>query len=426
MRLRYYRSSCSEATKRKAAARSPARSNGERMNKPLSPEFGSIGKADAPQGRPAAADRQGRFTDDFRCRASLRGDGALALSACTHRLASTRRAAPRCRACWRAHRRDCVADELKPIPHDPLPKTKYDMKLTGPGGEPIFIGPHLLLPADKARHVGEAVAMVVAETRGAGAGRCRGGRGRLRRTALRDRQREGAEPGAPRRLGRVPDNVFIDTWFGDRGGDRRAPSRRPRTSSARISTSAASPRVTMEPRAALGDYDAATGRYTLYAGSGGAVRQKARDRRGARHRAEDVRVLSYDVGGNFGATQPRLRRVRPGRSGPRARSAARSNTPRRARNPSSPTTRAAISRDASNSRSTQGRPLPRDARRQPQQRRRALRVAVAARQGLGPDHRLLRHSGRDFARARRVHQHHADPRLSLAPAGRRSSSRSSG
>ena len=32
--------------------------------------------------------------------------------------------------------------------------------------------------------------------------------------------------------------------------------------------------VTMELRAALGHYDAATERYTLYAGSGGAVRQK--------------------------------------------------------------------------------------------------------------------------------------------------------
>ena len=28
----------------------------------------------------------------------------------------------------------------------------------------IFAGPHVLLPADKARHVGEAVAMVVADT----------------------------------------------------------------------------------------------------------------------------------------------------------------------------------------------------------------------------------------------------------------------
>ncbi len=60
---------------------------------------------------------------------------------------------------------DCLADGLGPIPHYPLPKTKFDLKLTGPGGSDVFIGPHMLLPADKVRHVGEAVAMVVAETR---------------------------------------------------------------------------------------------------------------------------------------------------------------------------------------------------------------------------------------------------------------------
>src|SRR5579872_2912720 len=59
---------------------------------------------------------------------------------------------------------DCAAGKLGAIQHDPLPKTKYDMKLHGPGGGEVFIGPHLLLPTDKARHVGEAVAMVVAET----------------------------------------------------------------------------------------------------------------------------------------------------------------------------------------------------------------------------------------------------------------------
>src|SRR5580692_181638 len=59
---------------------------------------------------------------------------------------------------------DCLADKLAPIPHDPVPKTKFDMKLHAPGGGEVFIGPHLLLPADKARHVGEAVAMVVAAT----------------------------------------------------------------------------------------------------------------------------------------------------------------------------------------------------------------------------------------------------------------------
>ena len=59
---------------------------------------------------------------------------------------------------------DCLADGLGPIPHNPVPQTRYDMKLTAPGGGTVFIGPHLLLPWDRVRHVGEAVAMVVAET----------------------------------------------------------------------------------------------------------------------------------------------------------------------------------------------------------------------------------------------------------------------
>jgi carbon-monoxide dehydrogenase large subunit len=58
--------------------------------------------------------------------------------------------------------------------------------------------------------------------------------------------------------------------------------------------------VPMEPRAALGHYDKATERYTLYAGSGGAVRQK-NELAGVLGVAPDrLRVLSHDVGGNFG------------------------------------------------------------------------------------------------------------------------------
>src|SRR5579883_253041 len=43
---------------------------------------------------------------------------------------------------------DCLADKLAPIPHDPVPKTKFDMKLAAPGGKPPFIGPHMLQPAE--------------------------------------------------------------------------------------------------------------------------------------------------------------------------------------------------------------------------------------------------------------------------------------
>ena len=36
---------------------------------------------------------------------------------------------------------DCLADGLAPIPHSPVPSTRYDLKLTAPGGGTIFIGP---------------------------------------------------------------------------------------------------------------------------------------------------------------------------------------------------------------------------------------------------------------------------------------------
>ena len=57
----------------------------------------------------------------------------------------------------------------------------------------------------------------------------------------------------------------------------------------------------MEPRAALAQYDAASGRYTLYAGSGGAVRQKQELAAVLGIAPERLRVLSLDVGGNFGS-----------------------------------------------------------------------------------------------------------------------------
>ena len=59
--------------------------------------------------------------------------------------------------------------------------------------------------------------------------------------------------------------------------------------------------VTMELRSALGDYDAATDRYTLYCGGGGAVKQKAEIAGILGIPPEKVRVLSYDIGGNFGS-----------------------------------------------------------------------------------------------------------------------------
>ena len=63
--------------------------------------------------------------------------------------------------------------------------------------------------------------------------------------------------------------------------------------------------VPLEPRAALGAFDPATGRYTIHAGSGGAVRQKREIAAVLGVAPDKVRVLSHDVGGNFG-TRNRL------------------------------------------------------------------------------------------------------------------------
>ncbi|MDP7548870.1 MAG: molybdopterin-dependent oxidoreductase, partial [Alphaproteobacteria bacterium] len=52
--------------------------------------------------------------------------------------------------------------------------------------------------------------------------------------------------------------------------------------------------VPLEPRAALGAFDAASGRYTLYAGSGGVVRQKREIAAVLNTDPSNVRVLAFD------------------------------------------------------------------------------------------------------------------------------------
>src|SRR5262249_32625632 len=58
--------------------------------------------------------------------------------------------------------------------------------------------------------------------------------------------------------------------------------------------------VPMEPRAAVGVWDAATGRYTVYAGSGGSHRQRADIAVVLGVPDSAVRVVARDVGGNYG------------------------------------------------------------------------------------------------------------------------------
>jgi carbon-monoxide dehydrogenase large subunit len=195
---------------------------------------------------------------------------------------------------------DCAADNLKPIPHTPVPSTKFDIKLTAPGGGTVFAGPHRLLPADKVRHVGEAVAMVVAQTRNHAMDAAEAVEVEYKTLPFVLGAEDAFAPGAATVWDEVPDNVLVDCSFGDKNATDRAFAAADHVVKAKFDIGRVTA-VPMEPRACLGDYDAATGRTTLYAGSGGAVRQKAEMAAVLGVAPDKMRVLSYDVGGNFGS-----------------------------------------------------------------------------------------------------------------------------
>src|SRR5262249_58877227 len=115
-----------------------------------------------------------------------------------------------------------LADKLAPIAHDPLPKTRYDMKLHAPGGGAVFIGPHVLLPADKARHVGEAVAMVVAESKAQALEAAEAVEIDYEELPFVLHAEDAMQPGAPKVWDEVPDNIPVETWFGDRDATDKA------------------------------------------------------------------------------------------------------------------------------------------------------------------------------------------------------------
>jgi aerobic carbon-monoxide dehydrogenase large subunit len=194
---------------------------------------------------------------------------------------------------------DAAADGLRPIPHRPVPTNPHEVPLTSPDGSAFFIAPHPVLPLDKARFVGEAVAMVIAET--AAAAKDGGERVVVDYESLPavTTSLAAAAAGAPILWDEITSNVCVDSVAGDAAATDAAFARAAHV--VRLETQVN--RVTgvpMEPRAALGVYDERSRRYTLYAGSGGSVRLQS-DLAGTLGVPESaVRVVAREVGGNYG------------------------------------------------------------------------------------------------------------------------------
>src|SRR5438477_3634044 len=124
------------------------------------------------------------------------------------------------------------------------------------------------MPSDLVRFVGEIVAMVVADSHAAardGAERVTVEWTLLPATTM---SLTAAKPDAPRLYDDAPSNVCVDVHTGDAAAVEAAFARAAHV--VRLDTWVH--RITgvpMEPRAAVGSWDAASGRYTVHAGAGG-------------------------------------------------------------------------------------------------------------------------------------------------------------
>ena len=194
---------------------------------------------------------------------------------------------------------DVVADGLNPIPHRPLAtRPPADIALKNRDGSDHGYAPHHLLPADRARHVGEAIVMVVADT--VAAAKDAAELIVVEYTALKPiiATLAATQSGAPQLYNHVG-NVCIDADAGDVESTKTAFARAAHI----VKLDTWVQRVTgvpLDARAAIGIYDPVSERYTLHAGSGGVVRQKHELAGVLGVPPSDVRVVSGDVGGNFG------------------------------------------------------------------------------------------------------------------------------
>ena len=192
-----------------------------------------------------------------------------------------------------------VDDGLAPIPHSPIPSGGDGLGMTGEDWSKIFLGLNFPLAPSRPRFVGEPVAMVVAET------------AQLAREATElihvdyellpaaTETLEASHVNAPRVWDETASNVCLDSTFGDCEKTNKTFSEAHHITRRQFKI-ARNTGVPMEPRAGGGIYYPKKKKYTLYAGGGGAIRYKKELVEIFGVQPDQIRVVTNDVGGNFG------------------------------------------------------------------------------------------------------------------------------
>ena len=246
---------------------------------------------------------RGRYTDDFESAGALhavilRSPHAHARIRAVNAVAAER--APGVKAVLTAL--DWRGEGLGPMPLSPSTVDINDVTrpaLINRDGSAVFVGAQYPLAWDRVRHVGEAVALVVAETEAA----ARDAAELIEveyepLPAVTDVMRAIA-PGAPVVWDERPDNVLIDAEFGDEASVARAFASAAHVVRRRFVNNRVTA-VAMEPRAALGRHDATTGCFELIAGSQGSHRLRDPLAKVLGVGPSMLRVRCEDVGGGFG------------------------------------------------------------------------------------------------------------------------------
>ena len=195
---------------------------------------------------------------------------------------------------------DAAADGIYAVPHKPVPTNPHEVPLKNRDGSPFFIAPHPVLAVDAVRYVGEPVAIVVADTLAEAMDAADLVMVDYEELTAVVRSEDAIAPGAPVIWTQHGSNLCIDSEAGDKEAANRAFLKAAHV--VRLET--VINRVTgvpMELRSAIGTYDESIAQFTVYTGAGGGVTRQREDIAGALGVPNDaVRVVSGDIGGNFG------------------------------------------------------------------------------------------------------------------------------
>jgi carbon-monoxide dehydrogenase large subunit len=176
---------------------------------------------------------------------------------------------------------------------------KCNMPLKSRDGSPIRYTPRPALAGDKVRFVGDPVACVIAETVAQAKDAAEAVAINVEPLPVVLKPADAVKPDAPLVFDAVPNNIALDYHYGDAAKVAEAFARakhvtRLETSNQRMVVNA------MEPRSAIGEYDAARGKWTLYSSSQGVHGMKTTLMDILSAPADKVRVITGQVGGSFG------------------------------------------------------------------------------------------------------------------------------